>query len=118
MLTHYAGSSGAAPQPVFRFFTQTCFDWIIFDVRESVAKVPFVPNVTIERFTRPKPAGALQQVVAFVSSEALPRVQDLAHLEFGCRREKRVHMVRHHTPSMQEVALTIEMKQGAFYSLG
>lgn len=45
-------------------------------------------------------------------------MQNVTHLKFGFWREEGMDVIRHHTPGMQDIPLTVEMKQCVLYGPG
>jgi len=89
-----------APPPVFRIFTQARFHRIAFYISHGVLEVTLIANITVKWLILPELTGALQDLIALMSCEAFPRMNDFAHLEFTEWSKKRVDVVGHYAPGV------------------
>jgi len=56
----------AAVWPILRAFTQSRFDWIVFDVLYDANEMLRVANVAVERFLLPKLSTTNKNLVRFI----------------------------------------------------
>ena len=94
--------AGARPFPVFRGFTQSGFDWVLFHIPDDLFPLVAVPNPTVEIVLRPKGSGTFQNPVRFESRSAFdPR--DLPRQGVS-RGQEQVDVIRHQHPGCEIIS--------------
>ena len=102
------------PRPIW----QTSSRRIFFDVVKNFQQRSFVANPMIEILTLPEISSPLQKAIRHKGREGFPGVKNSIQFVFTKRGKYNVHVIRHHAPRKEIVALTVKMLNRIRHNFG